>query len=380
MRVNTVRRNMDIKLTEEQEMLKTMARDFLTAKYPKTMLKEIQASEKGYTAELWDEMAGLGWQGLVIPEKYGGNGMTFQDFSVLLEEIGRACLPGPFFATVLLGVYPLLDAGSDEQKQNYLPKIASGKAIFTMALTEADTQIAQGSIQTHAVTGSDGYILDGMKLFVPSANVADYIICAAATGSGISLFIVDGKAPGIKVTVLKTIDNEKLCEVVFTSVHVPKTNLLGTFNGGWPLVEKTVERAAIARCCDTVGGMQQVLDMTVQYAKDRKQFDQPIGKFQIIQHYLANAAIDVDGLKFVTYQAAWMKSEGMPCSKEASIAKAWASEASDRVLALAHQVHGAIGVTIDHDLQYYTKRLKAAAALFGDAEYHKEIVARQMGL
>jgi 3-oxocholest-4-en-26-oyl-CoA dehydrogenase beta subunit len=371
---------MDIKLTEEQEMLKTMAKDFLTAKYPKTVLKEIQASEKGYTAALWDEMAGLGWQGLVIPEKYGGNGMTFQDFSVLLEEMGRVCLPGPFFATVLLGVYPLLDAGTDEQKQNYLPKIAAGKAIFTMALTEADAQIAQGSIQTRAAANGNDYVLNGTKLFVPSANAADYIICAAGSGAGISLFIVEANAPGVAVTVLKTVDNEKLCEVVFNNVRVPKANLLGTLNGGWPLVEKTVERAAIARCCDTVGGMQQVLDMTVQYAKDRKQFDQPIGKFQIIQHYLANAAIDVDGLRFVTYQAAWMKSEGMPCAKEASIAKAWASEASDRVLALSHQVHGAIGVTIDHDLQYYTKRLKAAAALFGDAEYHKDIVARQMGL
>jgi len=374
---------MNLKLTEEQEMLKSMAKDFLTAKYPKTVIKEIQAGEKGYSLGLWKEMAGLGWQGLVIPEKFGGNGMSFQDLSILLEEMGRFCVPGPFFATVLLGAYPVMDAGTEEQKQEYLTKIAAGKAVCTIALNEMDGQYTPGSIETKAIADKDDYIITGTKMFVPSANVADYILCVARTSDkpdGISVFVVDAASAGLTSTVLKTIDSEKLCEVSFKNVRVPKRNILGSLNGGWQLIEKTIERAAIAKCCDTAGGMQQVLEMTVQYAKDRKQFDQPIGKFQIIQHYCSNMAIDVDGLKFVTNQAAWLKSEGLPCAKEASIAKAWASEASDRVLALAHQIHGAIGVTIDHDLQYYTKRIKAAAATFGDAEFHREIVAQQMGL
>ncbi len=376
---------MNLKLSEEQEMLRTMARDFLTNKYPKSVVKEILAGDNGYSPDSWKEMAELGWLGLVVPEKYGGNGMAFQDLSVLLEEMGRACLPAPFFATVLLGAYPIMEAGTEEQKQEYLPKIAAGKAIFTLALNEADAQYQATSIGVKAVADKDGYVISGTKMFVPGANVADYILCVARTAvkanpeDGITIFIVDAKSSGIKINILKTIDNEKLCEVVFDNVRVPKQNILGKLDGGWPEVKKIIERAAIAKCCDMVGSLQGALEMTVQYAKDRKQFDQPIGKFQIIQHYCTYMATDVEGLRFVTNQAVWLKSEGLPCAKEASIAKVWAAEASDRVMALAHQIHGAIGVSIDHDLQYFTKRIKAAVPTFGDGDFHKEIVAQANG-
>ena len=374
---------MNLKLSEEQEMLRTMAKDFLTDKYPKTVVKEILASESGYSPESWKEMADLGWQGLVIPDNYGGNGMTFQDLAILLEEMGRACLPAPFFATVLLGAYPIMEAGTEEQKKEYLPKIAGGTTIFTLALNELDGQYEAASIETKATADKDEYVINGTKMFVPSANIADYMLVAARTGAGeegVTLFIVDAKSEGIKVEVLKTIDNEKLCEVVFTNVKVPKANILGKPDGGWAEVKKIIERAAVAKCADMVGILQGALEMTVQYAKDRKQFDQPIGKFQVIQHYCANMATDVEGLRFVTNQAVWLKSEGMPCAREVSVAKAWAGESSDRVTALAHQIHGAIGVTIDHDLQYFTKRAKAAVPTFGDGDYHREIVAREMGL
>ena len=168
--------------------------------------------------------------------------------------------------------------------------------------------------------------------------------------------------------------------MVFDNVKIPKENVLGRVDQGWSEVKKVIERAAIAKCCDMVGNLQQALDMTVQYAKDRKQFDLPIGKFQIIQHYCTNMATDVEGLRLVTNQAVWLKSEGLPCAKEASIAKAWAGETTDRVMALAHQIHGAIGVTIDHDLQYFTKRTKAAVPTFGSGDFHYEIIAREMGL
>lgn len=374
---------MNLKLSEEQEMLRTMAKDFLTNKYPKTVVKEIQATDSGYSPESWKEMAELGWQGLVIPDKYSGNGMTFQDLAILLEEMGKACLPGPFFATVLLGAYPIMEAGTEEQKQEFLPKIAAGKAVFTLALNELDAQYQASSITVKAAADKDDYVINGIKMFVPSANVADYMLVVARTGSkedAVTVFIVDAKSAGIKVNVLKTIDNERLCEVVFTNVRVPKANILGKLDGGWNEVKKIIERAAVAKCADMVGVLQGALEMTVQYAKDRKQFDQPIGKFQIIQHYCANMATDVEGLRYVTYQAVWRKSENLPCAKEVSIAKAWAGESSDRVTALAHQIHGAIGVTIDHDLQYFTKRAKAAVPTFGDAEFHREIVAREMGL
>ena len=377
---------MDLALSEEQEMLKTMAHDFLTDKLPKTVVKEIEESEEGYSPELWKEVAGLGWMGLAFPEKYGGSDMSFLDLAILLEEMGRACLPGPYFSTVVLGGLSILDIGSEEQKQEYLPKIANGEAIFTLALTEPSARYDAGGIETKATADGDNYILNGTKLFVPDANVADYMLVVARTEAkskaeeGITIFIVDAKSPGISHTVLKTIANDKLCEVVFDQVKVPKENTLGELNQGWKEVQKIIQRAAVAKCCEMVGCIQQALDMTVDYAKERKQYDRPIGSFQVIQHYCADMATDVDGTRLSTYQAAWMLSEGLPCTQEVAIAKAWAGEACQRVMALAHQIHGAIGVTIDHDLQYYTRRAKAAEVSFGDASFYREIVAQEMGL
>jgi len=377
---------MDLVLSEEQEMLKKMAHDFLTDKFPKTVVKEIEESEPGYSPESWREMAELGWMGLVFPEKYAGADMSFLDLAVLLEEMGRACLPGPYFSTVILGGLTILDAGSEEQKQEYLPKIASGEAIFTLALTESSARYDAAAIETKAAADNNAFILNGTKLFVPDAHIADYMLVIARTDEkskgedGITIFIVDAKSPGISYTVLKTIANDKLCEVVFDQVSVPKENILGQLNQGWSEVQKVIQRAAVAKCCEMVGCIQQALDMTVDYAKERKQYDRPIGSFQVIQHYCVDMATDVDGTRLSTYQAAWMLSEGLPCTKEVAIAKAWAGEACQRVMALAHQIHGAIGVTLDHDLQYYTRRAKAAEVTFGDANFYREVVAQEMGL
>ena len=377
---------MDLSLSEEQEMLRKAARDFLTDKCPKTLVKEMEEDEKGYSPQLWQEMAELGWLGLAFPEKYGGSEMQFLDLLILLEEMGRACLPGPFFSTVVLGGLPILDIGSEEQKQEYLPQIADGKAIFTLALTEPSGRYDAAAVEVKAVADGDDYVINGTKLFVPDAHIADCLLCVARTDEqaapedGITLFLVDGKSPGIGYTMLKTIASDKLCEVVFDQVRVPKKNILGQLNQGWREVQKIIERAAVAKCCEMVGGMQQVLEMTVDYAKERKQYDRPIGSFQVIQHYCANMATDVDGSRFCTYQAAWMLSEGLPCTKEAAIAKAWTGDAYRRVLALAHQIHGAIGVTMDHDLHFYTARAQAAAATLGDADFYREIVAREAGL
>jgi len=377
---------MDLALSEEQEMLKTMARDFLADKLPKTAVKEIEESEPGYSPELWKEMAGLGWMGLAFPEKYGGSDMNFLDLAVLLEEMGRACLPGSYFSTVVLSGLTIIDIGTEEQKQEYLPKIASGEVIFTLALTEPSARYDAAAIETEATAEKDAYIVNGTKLFVPDAHIADYMLVVARTDAkskaepGITIFIVDAKSPGISCTVLKTIANDKLCEVVFDQVKVPNENILGQLNQGWKEVQKIIQRAAVAKCCEMVGCIQQALDMTVEYAKERKQYDRPIGSFQVIQHYCADMATDVDGTRLSAYQAAWMLSEGLPCTQEVAIAKAWAGEACQRVMALAHQIHGAIGVTIDHDLQYYTRRAKAAEVSFGDADFYREIVAQEMGL
>ena len=350
------------------------------------MVKEMEESKEGYSPQLWREMAELGWMGLAFPEEYGGAGMSFLDLAVLLEEMGRAALPGPYFSTVILGGLPILDIGSKEQKEEYLPQIANGKLIFTLALVEADARYDASSIEVKAAAEGDDYIISGTKLFVPDAHITDCIICVARTSEktkaedGITLFLVDAKSQGISSTVLKTIANDKLSEVVFDQVRVPKENILGQLDQSWPAVEMIVKRAAVAKCCEAVGGIQQVLEMTVDYAKERKQFGRPIGSFQIIQHYLSDMATDVDGSRFVTHQAAWMLNQGLPCSKEIAVAKAWTGEASQRVVALAHQIHGAIGVSLDHDLHFYTRQARAAQVTFGDADFHRETVAQEMGL
>jgi 3-oxocholest-4-en-26-oyl-CoA dehydrogenase beta subunit len=377
---------MNLALSEEQEMLKKMASDFLTDNFPKKVVKELEASELGYSPDLWKQMAELGWMGLAFSDKYGGSGMSFLDLMILVEEMGRACLPGPYFSTVILGGFTINETGSEEQKQRYLPGIASGADIWTLALTEPSGRYEAAAIETKATTDKDGYVINGTKMFVPDANIAGHILVVtrtddkAAPENGISIFIVDGKAPGIKCSVLKTIAEDKLCEVVFSSVKVAKDDLLGPLNKGWGEVKNIMRRAAVAKSCEMAGCIQQALDLTVSYAKDRKQFGKPIGTFQIIQHYCADMLADVEGTRLSAYQAAWMLSEGLPCDIEVAVAKAWAGEACQRVMALAHQIHGAIGVTIDHDLQYYTRRAKAAEVTFGDARFHREAVAQAMGL
>jgi len=374
---------MKLTLTEEQEMLRKTARDFLADKCSKEFIKQMEESETGYPRELWQEMAELGWIGLAFPGKYGGGDMSFLDLAVLLEEMGRACLPGPFFSTVILGGLSILDVGSNEQKQEYLPEIIRGEKIFTLALTEPGyDNYDASSVTVAAARNNNNYIINGTKLFVPDAHIADYLLCVAKTkpGNGMTIFLTDAKNPGIKYTVLKTIAGDKLCEVIFGQMPVPEASILGQLNQGWDVVQKIVQRAAVGKCCEMVGNIQRVLEMTVDYAKERKQFDRPIGSFQAIQHYCADMATDVDGARFSTYRAAWMLSEQLPCTKEIAIAKAWTGKASQRIFALAHQIHGAIGATIEHDLHYYTRRAKAAELAFGDADFYQEVVAREMGL
>ncbi len=375
---------MNLDFTEEQLMLREAARDYLVKNFPKKTVRQLEESENGYSPESWREMAEMGWLGLVIPEQYGGSGMSFQDLAVLLEEMGRACLPGPFFSTVVLGALPVLDLGTDEQRVKYLPGIARGELIFTLALTEESARYDAKGVKLKAIRDKDSFMLTGLKLFVPDAHVADYIICAARTHDGenpedgITMFIVDARSPGIRCTLLKTIANDKLCEMVFDNVRVPREGILGSVDQGWPLLEKIIRRAAAAKCCDMAGSLQQVFEMTLAYAKDRVAFGQPIGSFQAVQHHCANMAIDVNGTMLSAYQAAWKVSEGMPCDWEVAVAKAWASAACPRVIALAHQIHGAIGTTMDHDLHYYTRRTKAAESAFGDTDYYQRQVAREI--
>jgi alkylation response protein AidB-like acyl-CoA dehydrogenase len=377
---------MDLGLSEEQEMLKKSARDFLQKECPKRLVRQLDESDEGYSVELWRRMAELGWMGLVFPEEYGGSGRSFLDLAILLEEMGYNIVPGPFFSAVVLGGLTVLLGGNEEQKTEFLPKLARGEMILTLALTEPSASYDAASVRTKATARNGKYVLKGTKLFVLNANVADYILCVARTREtkdpedGITVFLVDARSPGVESTLLKTLARDKQCEVIFDNVNVSERSILGKRDEGWPVVRNILQKAAVAKCAEMVGGAQAALDMAVSYAKERVQFGRPIGSFQAIQHYCANMAMDVSGSRFVTYEAAWKVSEGLPAALDAAIAKAWVSEAYGRVALLAHQIFGAIGFTMDHDIHLYYRQAKAAEIIFGGADFHRAIVAHELGL
>ena len=374
---------MDLGLNEAQQMLKNSAQEFLEAECPDTYVREMEEDENGYTSEMWQKLAEQGWLGLIIPEKYGGVELEFQDLAILLEEMGRYMLPGPYFSNVVLGGMSIMDSGTEEQKQEYLPRLAEGQIIVTLALNEPSGRWDAEGIQLSATENGDDYTLNGTKLFVPNAHVSDYIVVAARTGSGendISLFIVSSQTNGVNQTLLKTIASDRQSEVSFDNVSVSSSSLLGEKNQGWKTIEKVLKWGAIGKCAEMSGGGQSVLDMTVEYAKQRTQFGRPIGTFQAIQPHCANMATDVEGAKFITYQAAWMLSEGLPADREVAMAKAWVSDSYKRVCALGHQSHGAIGFTKEHNMQLYSRRAKAAELAFGDSDLHLDKVAEIIGL
>ena len=377
---------MDITFTEEQEMLRKSASDFLAAECPKTKVRELEEDEKGYSPEIWKKMAGLGWMGLVIPEEYDGMGMTFQDLTILLEQMGKNILPGPFVATVVEGAIPILEAGSEEQKRGFLPKIANGESIFTMAILEPSGLYDASGIAVKATAQGDSYVIKGTKVFVEMANVADYLICvtrtkdASSPEDGITLFIVNAKAPGLHCEVIPTIAMDKLCEVRFEDVAVPKKNMLGELDKGWPIVQRVAQKGAIAKCAESIGGMQAAVDMTIAYCKERVQYDRPIGAFQALQHIMADMWIVTQTSKYLVYQAAWMESEGVPCAMEVAMAKAYVNETYKWVTERAVSLHGGIGTSREHDIPLYYRRAKAADTVFGSTDFQRELVASKIGL
>jgi alkylation response protein AidB-like acyl-CoA dehydrogenase len=376
---------MDLGLSEEQGLLKNAARDFLEKECPDTFVREMEEDERGYTPEFWQKMAAQGWQGIVIPEQYGGTGMSFTDLIVLLEEFGRALVPGPFISTVVLSATPILEAGTEEQKQQFLPKIATGDLIMTLALTEPSAKWDADGVAMPAKADGESFILSGTKLFVPDAHVTDYMLVAARTKEsaspedGITLFLVDSKSAGIEFTVLKTIAADKQCEVAFNEVRVPKANVLGEVDKGWPIIQGVKNKAAVAACAYLVGLSQMDFDTSLDYAKERIQFGRPIGSFQAIQHKFADMIIDVDGSRFITYKAAWALQENEPDAEMlVSMAKAWCNEAARRVVAHGQQIHGGIGFTKDYKIELYFRRQKWMELTWGDADYHRELVAAKL--
>lgn len=336
--------------------------------------------ERGFPPQLYIKMANLGWLGLNFPEKYGGTGASFLDLVVLLEETGRACLPGPFFTSSVLSGMTILELGSESQKRELLPEIASGQIIVTLANIEPESGYNPNKLKTKATPNGNNYSISGNKILVPYAHVANYCICTAQTNAGISISVIDSSTSGIKLTPLKTIAADKQFEIVFNKVMVPKKNILGKEGEGNAQLQQIMLKAAVAKCAEMVGGAQQVLEMTVEYVKERKQFSVPVGSFQAIQHHCANMLTDIDTSIFLTYQAAWKISEGIPFAKDASIAKAWVSDAYKRATKLGHQCIGGVSLIEDHDMPFFSRRAKAAELILGDADYHRELIAQELAL
>lgn len=369
---------MDFGFNEEQELLRKSAVDFLSKECPMTYVRQMMEDERGYSEELWNKMAELGWMGLIYPEEYGGSGLSMVDLVVVLEEMGKASLPGPFFSTVCLGGLTILEAGNDEQKNKYLPGLASGKTKATLAFLEEHARWDDKGINLKARKAGKKYSLSGVKLFVPDAHVADVIVCAARTSDGVTLFVVERQQPGVSVRLLKTMDQtRKLCEVTFDKVQVGPEAILGVVGLGWGALKRILDRSKVALSAEMCGGAQKVLDMSVDYAKVREQFGRPIGSFQAIQHKCANMLVQVESAKSATYYAAWAVANNVPdASLAAAMAKAYCSDAFRQVSAEGIQVHGGIGFTWEHDLHIYFKRAKGSEVTFGDATWNRELVAQ----
>jgi alkylation response protein AidB-like acyl-CoA dehydrogenase len=377
---------MDFSFTEEHDMLRISARNFLAKECPKAKVRELDRDERGHDLQMWHDMAGLGWMGLVFPEEYGGMGASFTGLVILMEEMGRNILPGPFFSTIGLCALPILEYGSSEQKAKFLPQIAKGEAIWTFALAESSGRCKASEVKLRAVLEGTDYVLQGYKLFVTDAHIADYILVVGRTGEserpedGITLFMVDARGPDVKMELIPTIGGDRQFKVSFDRVMVPKGNVLGKVGKGWDIVDFILQRAAVLKCAEMSGACQAVLDITSSYTKERIQFDRPIGSFQAVQHKLADMLIDVEAVQYLLYQAAWGISVGSPSPLQISAAKVKANEAYQRICIEAIAAHGAIGYTMDHDIGLYYRRVKAAEFAAGDTDWHREVIAAGLGL
>ncbi|HET7343974.1 MAG TPA: acyl-CoA dehydrogenase [Methylomirabilota bacterium] len=379
---------MDFGFNQEQELLRATARKFFENECASEFVRKRMAEPAGVTDEFWKKLAEQGWLGLIYPEEHGGSALGFVDLTVLMEEMGRAVMPGPFFSTVLLGGLTILEAGSAAQKKEWLPKIAEGEAKATLAFTEPNARWDAAAVTATAKESGGKYTLHGTKLFVLDAHVADVIVVAARTREGkrpedgLSLFLVPKGAKGLEVKLLPTMDQtRKLCEVALNDVSVPPDALLGARDQAWAPLARVLDRATVALCAEMCGGAQRVLDMTTEYAKIRVAFGKPIGSYQGVKHRAADMLVEVENAKSLTYYAAWAVDENVPeAPLAASMAKAYVSDAYRRTAGAGIQLHGGIGFTWEHDLHLYFKRAKSSEFTFGDAGYHRERVAQLINL
>ena len=368
---------MDFHLSGGQQLLVTTARDFLRRQCPPNVMAESISSERGFSAGLWKEISVLGWPGLLIPSEYGGSGGSFVDLSLLIEEMGRACFPGPYVQSAVVATSLLVTAAGPAQRERLLPAMALGDRLCIVALTEESA-----SFEREAVTleGEPGGRLSGRKLFVNDAHVADDLIVVTLGAAGANLLLLDARQPGITVRPMEAMAGGKPCEVSFAGVEVRADDLIGEAGRGWELFLPALRAGALARTAEMVGCAQRILELCVEHAKARKQFGRPLGAFQAVQHACADLLRDVETARCLLHGAAWKMDQGRECAADVAMAKAYAGRISQAVARKAHQLLGAISFCEEHPLHLFHKRILAARLDFGDASHHLETIASAMGL
>lgn len=374
--------NLDLGLTESEEMLKKAALDFMRRDAPKAVIQSLQESDTGYTEELWRKAVEMGWLGIIIPERYGGTGSLLTSAGVLFEALGTGPLPGPYFSSGILSSLIILEAGTEEQKKQILPAIANGKQIVTLALTEPTYSWEAGAIQTTA-TEKNGYaILDGLKLFIVDAQAATHFIVTARTrkeadpDKGISLFLVDSKLEGVSVRRLPGFLAGRTFEVKLDSVKVPVSNMLGVADRGWPALKQGMAKATPVLCAYKVGACQAVIDLTIEYSRTRVQFGTPIGRFQRVADWIIDMVNYADSARWTTYESLWKLDTKRPAAESVHLAKAVTSEAYWEICTIAHRVFSGISYSKEHPLSFHTKASRHLYNFLGDPAYHRQQIAQ----
>jgi alkylation response protein AidB-like acyl-CoA dehydrogenase len=370
---------LDLSLTETQQMLKQGVEDFIERDAPKTTLIELQQTARGYSEKIWSTAAEVGWLGMLIPEQYGGSGSELTDAAVVFEALGKGAVPGPLFSSGVLAAQILTQAGSDEQKSSYLPRIAAGEIICTFALTEPDYSWGLSGVRMRPNENGNDFVLNGTKLFVYDGHVADYIITAVRTGDGeddVSLLLVDTSTPGVSTRRLEGFTSSESA-VVFNDVRVPKSALIGEINGVSRALDRAIEKATPILCAYNVGGAQAVFDLSVQYSRDRAQFGRPIGRFQFVQNHVVQLVNHLDAARWTTYEALWKLDSGRSDATTAvHLAKAVTSEGFRQACDYAHEVHAGTGVMREYGLTLYTRLSRSLYHALGDPRYHRKRLAQ----
>ena len=376
---------MDLSLTEDQELLKRTAQDFMERECPRDVLLDLESSDTGVTDGIWQTAADIGWLGMVVPQEYGGGGSSFTDAAVVFEQLGRGPLSGAFFSSGVLGALTVLEGGSEEQRRRYLPGIAAGRELATLALTEPDYGWGPESVQMRPQVKNGASVLNGTKLFVQDAASSTTLICAFRTDDGvqpeqgITLFMVDSHSPGVSTRLLPGFLGW-VSEVTFDGVEVPQSAVLGEVGGGWEPLQRATLMAIPILCAYKVGGAQAVLDMSVEYSRTRSQFGTPIGRFQRVQDHIIGIVNHLDAARWATYEALWKLDTGRPAETSVHLAKALASEGYYQACNGAHEVHAGVGVVREYGLTLHTKMSRTLYHYLGDPRYHRRRLADTLDL